>query len=110
MPRTAGSQPVSSQRLKWYALVVVLTICALTTSLATRTFRLHFSPTATVRTNSAQAMRQHLDRDAVRWVAPVPVLTTLQAPTFYPRVAPAGPPLPSLFFDESLYNRPPPAC
>lgn len=110
MPSSATRQTVNSQRLRWYALVVLLAICALTTSLATRTFRLHCSHTRIVNADSGRAIRQHMDRDSVRLVAPVPVLTTLQAPTFYPHVAPAGPPVPGLFFDESLYNRPPPNC
>jgi len=33
-----------------------------------------------------------------------------QAPIVYPRVAPAGPPLPTLLLEENLYNRPPPSC
>jgi hypothetical protein len=98
------------QYLRWPVLVVVLAICGLTVSLATRTFRLTIPHAVTVKSNATQAMRQHLDRDAVRWVPPFPVLTTLQAPTFYPHMAPAGPPLPGTLFDESLYNRPPPSC
>lgn len=94
----------------WCLLVIVLAITALTCSLATRTF-----PATTPHGVSAQSadshdMRQHLDRDAVRWAPPVPVFSILQAPRFYPRVAPAGPPLPSVPFDESLSNRPPPSC
>jgi hypothetical protein len=96
--------------LDWRILVVSLAICALTVSLATRTFRLTFPHSSTVQSGAAQAMRQHLDRDAANWVPPVLVFTTLQAPQFYPRFAPAGPPLPTVLFDESLSNRPPPSC
>jgi len=96
-----------------YVLVVFLAIVALTASLATRTFSPTTSPgnTSQVRSISAQGMRQHLDRDASRWMPPVLVTTTLQAPpVFYPRFAAAGPPLPNTLLDESLYNRPPPSC
>jgi hypothetical protein len=93
----------------WHVLVVVLAILALTVSLATRTFRLTIPHAVTVYDGSAQATRQHMDRDAASWIPPVPVLTTLQAPVFYPNVAPAGPPLPKLLFEEGLYNRPPPS-
>jgi hypothetical protein len=96
--------------LRWRVLVIVLAICGLTGSLATRTFRLTLPKSSTAQSGSAQAMRQHLDRDATKWTSPVPVLTTLPVPTFYPRVAPAGPPLPSVLFDESFSNRPPPSC
>ena len=54
-------------------------------------------------------MRQHMDRDSVRWAAPVAKVTVLLA-MFYPRVAPAGPPIATLLIEENLYNRPPPAC
>ena len=95
---------------RWYVLVIILAICGLTVSLATRTFCLTFPHTSTLQSGSAQAIRQHMDRDAAQWAPPVPILTALQAPVFYPRVAPAGPPMPSVLFDESLSNRPPPSC
>jgi hypothetical protein len=98
------------QHLRWRVLVVVLAICGLTVSLSTRTFRLTFPHTPTVHSGSAQAIRQHLDRDAAKWTSPVPISTTLPVPVFYPRFAPAGPPMPSVLFDESLSNRPPPSC
>jgi len=90
--------------------IIVLAICGLTVSLATRTFRLKIHESVTVSSGDAQGMRQHLDRDAAQWVPPVPVFAALQPPTFYPYVAPAGPPLASVLLDESLYNRPPPSC
>jgi len=98
------------QHSRWYVLVVIVAICGLTVILATRTFRLTIPHGVTAQSGDSQAMRQHLDRDAAQWVPPVPVLSTLQAPVFYPRVAPGGPPMPSVLFDESLSNRPPPSC
>ena len=97
------------QHRHWRVFVIVLAICGLTVSLSTRTFRLTLPQNRTAQSGSVQAMRQHLDRDAAKWTSPVPVVTTLPVPTFYPRVAPAGPPLPSVLFDESLSNRPPPS-
>lgn len=99
---------VERQRKGWLLLLIVVAVAGLSCSLATRTFRLSFSHGTVVRSAEAQAMRQHLDRDAARWVPPVQVSITLDAPTFYPRIAPAGPPLPGLVLDEPLYNRPPP--
>jgi uncharacterized protein YbbC (DUF1343 family) len=90
------------------AAVVVLAICGLTVSVATRTFRTRFSTGAIVKSISGQPVRQHMDSDAAKWVPPVPTLTLLEVPVFYPRFAPAGPPLPRLYFEESLSNRPPP--
>jgi hypothetical protein len=98
------------QHLRWRVLVIVLAVCGLTVSLATRTFRLAIPHGVTARSADSQTMRQHMDRDAAHWAPPVPTLSTLQAPVFYPRVAPAGPPVPGVLFDESLSNRPPPSC
>jgi hypothetical protein len=97
------------QRVGWCVAVVLLAVTALTFSLATRTFRLTVAHKASVQCSAAQARRQHMDRDAARWVPPVPVLTALETPSFFPHVAPAGPPLPVLLLDEPLYNRPPPS-
>ena len=91
-------------------LVIVLATFALTISLATRTFCIKVPHGVSAKSNSAQAIRQHMDRDAAPWVGPVPVLTALQPPTFYPHIAPAGPLMPGTLFDESSYNRPPPSC
>jgi hypothetical protein len=97
------------QRIAWCLVLIVVAIAGLSCSLVTRTFRLTTSNGITVHSGEAQGMRQHLDRDAVRWVPPVPTLVGLQAPTFYPRIAPAGPPVPGLVLEEPLYNRPPPS-
>jgi hypothetical protein len=99
-----------AKHLLWRVLIVVVAIGGLTVSLATRTFRLTIPHVITVQSNAQQPMRQHLDRDAVPWIPPYPVLTTLQVPTFYPPVAPVAPPIPGTVFDESFYNRPPPSC
>jgi hypothetical protein len=95
---------------KWRVFIIVLAICGLTVSVATRTFRLKIHHSVSVTSGDAQAKRQHLDRDATRWAPPVPVFTVLPIATFYPFVAPAGPPIPSTLFDQSLFNRPPPSC
>ena len=100
---------LSRQRPRWYVLLIVLAICGLTVSLATRTFRLTIPHGPTAQSADSHAMRQHMNRDATQWAPPVPVLSIEQAPVSYPRVAPAGPPLPGVFFYESLSNRPPPA-
>jgi hypothetical protein len=94
---------------KWRVFIIVLAICGLTVSVATRTFRLKIHHGVSITSGDAQAKRQHLNRDAARWAPPVPVFTALSMPTFYPFVAPAGPPIPSTLFDESLFTRPPPS-
>jgi hypothetical protein len=95
---------------RWRLVLVSVIMFSLAVTLATRTFHDTTSLSTAVQSSSLQAVRQHMDRDAVRWTAPVATVAVAQAPTFYPRVAPAGPPLPTLFLEENLYNRPPPAC
>jgi hypothetical protein len=107
-PRNRCGATSAVQRCRVF--VIVFAICGLTISLATRTFRVEIAHSVSVSSGDAQAMRQHMDRDAANWVPPVPIFTVLQLPTFYPHVAPAGPPLASVLFDKSLYNRPPPSC
>jgi hypothetical protein len=93
------------------ASLIALVILSLTISLGTRVFRISVPHGVSAQSSAPQAMRQHLDRDATRWPVPIFDLTILDAPTFYPRMAPAGLPIPGLLLlDKSLYNRPPPSC
>jgi high-affinity Fe2+/Pb2+ permease len=94
----------------FYLLVGCLVVIALSFSLATRVFHLQVSNSITIQSISSQGIRQHMDSDAVHWVPPLPQRQIFEAVSFYPRIAPAGPPLPALLFDKSLYNRPPPSC
>lgn len=103
------SRPTRAAHL-WRVVLIAVAICALTVSLATRTFRLEIMHGVSVSSGDAHAMRQHMDRDGAHWVPPVAVLTVLEVPAFYPYAAPAGPPLATVLFDNSLYNRPPPSC
>lgn len=95
--------------------VVVLAICALTVSLATRYTVLgpevqpEVRKTTTVKSQSLDGQRQHLLGDGLQWMAPASSFTLFQ------------PPRPSVFtvlavvlsinlnFETWLYNRPPPS-
>jgi hypothetical protein len=94
----------------WRWAFVGVVVFSLVVTLATRTFHDPVPHSTTVHSRSVQVMRQHMDRDGVRWAAPVANIAVAQAPAFYPRVAPVGPSLPTLPLEENLYNRPPPAC
>lgn len=94
----------------WRWVLVGVVMFSLVVALATRTFNDVGSRSTKVQSSSLQTMRQHMDRDAVRWAVPAAKITVAQAPAFYPGVAPAGPPLPTLLLEENLYDRPPPAC
>jgi hypothetical protein len=92
--------------------LIPLVICSLTISLATR-FCVHISSQAhtskSVERRSVEPKRQHLNKDAIRWVASATPSTFFRPATLDLRVAPAQTPLPSHIADESLYNRPPPS-
>ncbi len=97
------------QLVWWHALLILLAITSLSASLATRVWSHDVSHAVEVQAGASQGMRQHMDRDAAHWVAPVPRLTFWQTVTFYPKFAPARPLLPVVLFEKSLYNRPPPS-
>jgi len=95
---------------RWHWGFVSVVMFSLVVTLATRTFADTTLHATTVQSHSPQSMRQHMDSDAVGWASPVSEIAAEQAPTFYARVVPAGPPLPTFLIEENLYNRPPPTC
>lgn len=97
-----------ARRLYW--VVIVLSIAALTVTLATRTSVVTLSHSFSVDSQLSNSSGQHLDSDAVGWAPPVATLVMAEDVSFYPLVSPAGPPVPGLLFDRALYNRPPPSC
>ncbi len=110
MSRVATSGNLNRQRSTRHLFIAILAICALTISLSTRTSTPTLSASAAAQSQVSHTMRQHLDTDAAEWAAPALSLVVSEVVSFYPRVSPARPPIPSLFFEESVYNRPPPSC
>lgn len=97
---------------RWQAVLIAIAIGSLTLSVATRfwaplTSQSHIVKSVDRRTGEPK--RQHLDRDAARWVAPSANFSILVPAVIESRLAPAGPILPKHVFGESLYNRPPPS-
>ncbi len=97
----------------WCGLVVLVAVCSLTVSVATR-YSSPLNPSSpavkTVRTHTTpDAKRQRLAKNAADWAPPLVCFDALRSPSSYPRIAPAGPPIPSLLLEQSLYNRPPPS-
>jgi hypothetical protein len=97
---------------RWQGALIVLAICSLTLSVATR-----FSAPLGAQSHSvksvdrwpSEAKRQHLDRDASRWIAPAASFSMIEPGTIETRLLLADPLLPKHVFSDSLYNRPPPA-
>src|SRR5580692_6171805 len=103
-------QKVVAQR--WKGVLIALAICSLTFSLATRFWVASNSPSHTTNSvdrRSVEPMRQHLDRDATRWVEATGSFTIVGPTVIETRPVPAGPLLPQHVFSDSLYNRPPPS-
>ena len=98
---------------RWSALVVLFAVCSLTVSVATRytcSRETSENRVASVHKHTSPDLgRQRLIKDAACWMPPVVRSVVLQAPSSYPNIAPAGPPMPSALLEESLYNRPPPS-
>jgi hypothetical protein len=96
----------------WRGALIVIAICSLTFSVATRFWVPLTSQSHSVKSvdrRSADPKRQHLDRDAARWVAPSASFSIIAPVMIETRLAPAGPLLPKHVFNDSLYNRPPPS-
>lgn len=106
------TNPESPRCRRWCALVILLAVCSLAASVATRycsTQSASASAGKTLHTHSsAEPSRQRLTKNAANWMPPIVRSVALQAPSSYPRIAPAGPPIPNLVLENSLYNRPPP--
>lgn len=106
----------SKQGFTWHkrgcALVAVLAVCALTVKLTTRFEAFDSAATpgiVTVQQHTSPAPnRQRLMGTATAWSAPIVRVSLLDSTSSYTRIAPAGPPVPSAIFEQSLYNRPPP--
>src|SRR5579863_207392 len=97
---------------RWQRALIVIAICSLTFSLATRFWVTHASSSHSVRTverRSVEPKRQHLNRDAIRWVAPATDFSIIEPAPIEASLALDGPPLPKHVFSDSLYNRPPPS-
>jgi hypothetical protein len=108
--RNAETIDVALHSAPWWRWALVsIVLVSLVLTLATRTFHTTLSYNTTIHAGATQAIRQHLDRDAVRWAAPVANITVSEIPAFYPRVTTSGIVLPSLLLEESLFNRPPPS-
>lgn len=90
--------------------LVLLAICCLTISLATR-FAAGSSETASVRAvqaHSPDAQRQNLLGDGLKWSNPAVSFTLFEPPrSFVPEVSAVFPST-NLSFESWLYNRPPP--
>ena len=96
----------------WRGVLIVIAICSLTLSVATRFWAPSTSQSHIVKSIDQRPVdpkRQHLNKDATRWVASLVDFSMLAPAAIETRLAPTGPILPKHVFTDSLYNRPPPS-
>jgi hypothetical protein len=94
----------------WFGLIAAAVMVALTASLATRFFHVAESRGSTVHSDRSVSVRQHMDRDAMRWAAPTAQFAIYYSPIFYPWIGPTAPRVRMQLLEETLSNRPPPSC
>jgi hypothetical protein len=101
------------RRARWYALVVLISICSLTINVATRYGSAHNpAPSAAKslhQSSTHEPSRQRLTNTASTCVQPAATATVLYAPSSSDCIASSGPALPRFFLVSSLYTRPPPS-
>ena len=103
----------SSQCRRWCTAIVLLAVCALTVSVATRYSHYPTTPRSVAKTihklTSQQPRCQRLLKNAAVWIPPAVSSHVLLPRRSSSHVTPAEPVLANLVFEKSLYNRPPPS-
>ncbi len=102
-----------NQRRRWWgALVILIAVCSLTISVATRYSSSEGTSVRKAATlqkyRSPEARRQHLTKAAASWIPPVIDTVILKPSNSGPRVVSSVPPVAGALFANTLYNRPPP--
>jgi hypothetical protein len=93
--------------------IVLVAVCALTVSVATRYGSALVSDSVTKvvqKQTSWEPSLQRLLNNAATWVPPVVESAVLQTPRYSPEVIPSGPQtFSNLLLESDLFNRPPPS-
>ena len=99
-------------RRRWCTAVVLVAVCTLTLSVATRYS--FFASTANELVTTVQNHQswtpglQRLLNNAATWMPPIAVSAIFHDPGSYPHVVESGPAVSSVLPEKNLYNRPPP--
>jgi hypothetical protein len=99
------------RRKRWCTAIVLLAVCALTVSVATRYGSAVASDaqvTVLQQHSSWEPGLQRLLNNAATWIPPAIISVLLQDPGSYTHVAPSRATFSSVLLESDLYNRPPP--
>jgi len=98
---------------RWCAIVVLMAVCSLAISVATRYGSTECAPAA-AKVSRIHAVQEHgrqrLTKDAANWMPPVIVSAVLQEPASYTPGTCDGPALPDPSFATRPCYRPPPCA
>jgi len=98
-------------RKRWLTAIVLVAVCTLTVSVATRYSLAPSTPNRTLAVQKHHSWRPELQRlldNAETWVPPFVDTAIFQDPGCYPLAAKSDPVVPSVLLERNLYNRPPP--
>ena len=99
-------------RRRWCTAVILIAVCTLTLSVATRYGFCGNTANESVTTiqnhESWTPGLQRLLNNAATWIPPVVGSAIFHDPVSYRQVAESGPTVSSVFLEKNLYNRPPP--
>jgi len=100
-------------RKRWCIAIVLLAVCTLTISVATRYSRSQGPAdetlTAVQTHHSSTPGLQRLLNNAATWIPPLVETAVFHDPGYYPHIAPSDSPISSVLLERNLYNRPPPS-
>jgi hypothetical protein len=107
------TKPGISGHKRWCTAIVLVAVCTLTASVATRYSRSQ-GPADEMQTviqkhYSATPGLQRLLNNAATWMPPLVEAAIFHDPARYPHIAPSDSPLVRVFLERNLYNRPPPS-
>ena len=100
-------------RRRWCTAVVLVAVCALTVSVATR-YSYSLKPVdeavkSVQKYSSWNPGLQRLLNNASTWMPPIADTEIMQDPGYYPDIPQSRPAISNVLLEKNLYNRPPPA-
>jgi hypothetical protein len=97
---------------RWCAFVVLMAVCSLAISVATRYSSPETAPATSAKASRCSSLQEHgrqrLTKDAADWIPPVIVSWALEKPASYPPVVAEKPAAANPSFASVLFYRPPP--